>query len=66
MSGQLRRALRIALWHVMNGLRSIAWGYHIDASMVAAQRRDGRLSASEREAWRALEKSLRNTESGMP
>ncbi len=65
MSGPLRRALRIALEHAVHGLRSIAWGYHIDASMVIARQRDGRLTAAEREAWRALEKSLRNTDRGM-
>ncbi|MFC9433029.1 hypothetical protein [Nocardia sp. NPDC057030] len=65
-----RRFVRFAI-HLTPGCYAIGWGYHIDASMVEvsrrrrdlaeARRRNGRrLSATERESWLALEKSLRN------
>ncbi|MFE9580447.1 hypothetical protein ACFYO1_28960 [Nocardia sp. NPDC006044] len=65
-----RKFVRIAI-HLTPGFYAIGWGYHIDASMVEvshrrralieARRRNGRrLSATERESWRALEKSLRS------
>ncbi|MEV6557637.1 hypothetical protein AB0M22_18115 [Nocardia sp. NPDC051756] len=66
-----RKFVRIAI-HLTPGFYAIGWGYHIDASMVdvshrrrdladqARQRNGPCLSATERESWRALEKSLKS------